>query len=141
MRIARSLPHVLTLGALACGDPTGPDGRATPGLLLTGDAPMTSLVAPETARAGERFDVTVSSFGSGNCTRPARDQVRVTGLRAEIRLYDFQGGAATGCTRDLRQFPRTVRLTFDRPGRAEIVVIGRDGAGAPRTVSQAVVVE
>jgi hypothetical protein len=97
--------------------------------------------APNTVRAGERFTVTVVTYGSSTCIRPAGAEVQVSDRTAEITPYDEQAtGEGVVCTDDLRPYPRDVTLRFDEAGQALIRVIGRSFSG-PAEFETSVVVQ
>jgi hypothetical protein len=131
------------LAAAGC-DLLAPGWSRRPGLVMEGTPPMTSLVAPDAVTRGTPFQITVSTFGSGSCTRPDRDEVTSSALEFEVLVYDEKAPSGTACTADLRRFPRTLTVQFDQAGTAEIRVVGRgEGADgrAPRTVRKTVTVQ
>lgn len=124
----------------ACTTGTGPDRVRELGLVIEGTPPMTSLIAPGTVQRGVPFAVTASTFGSSSCTEPDGYHLDAGATRAEIRLYDLRDPGQTVCTDDLHSFPRQLLLQFNHPGIANVVVIGRDGAGKSRQIIQTITV-
>jgi len=93
------------------------------GDLLPGEG-LPVLEAPAVVRAEESFTVTVTTYGSSNCTRALSLTVIVDDLRATLIPYDSRVSAGGPCTSDLAAFPRTGRVTFARPGQGTLVVRG-----------------
>lgn len=103
------------------------------------------VAAPTTVRAGETFEVTITTFGGG-CERAGGADVRVEGLVATISVYDFTvAGPAVSCTAELKRLPRTVSLSFAEAGAAVIRIEGQrvasDTPGAPTTLEQPITVQ
>lgn len=106
-----------------------PEGmRRVPGLLSQyGDGPVVDV--PATARVGEAFTATVTTYGGG-CTREDVTPVTVKGLEADVRPYQLVPvDQNTPCTRELRITPRPVSITFATAGRATVRVRGRTEPG------------
>lgn len=79
---------------------------------------------PETAVAGEPFEVTISTFGGG-CDNVGSALVKVEGHLATIQPYDFtEADEVTVCTAILKIMPRTVEVTFDEPGEGVLRIKG-----------------
>lgn len=127
MRTSRYFTALAGLALLAgCGSVIDPGWQREVG--MTGDAGTPPpITLPASAKRGVAFDATVTTFGSGSCTRADGAEVSVRGLVAEITPYDLvnHGGI---CTADLRAFPRTVSLRFDEAGEATVRVNGRSGS-------------
>jgi hypothetical protein len=127
-----ALVHVGLLASVVagCGDvakPTltpPPELAEAPGLLMDGPPPFESLITPAIVPQGVPFLVTASSFGSSSRTEAAGHQSVIYAARAEIRLYDRIALDESDCTRDLRDFTRTLVVQFNPAGAAEVVVIG-----------------
>jgi len=144
------LIHVGVLAVLAAGCSDTTETSLTtppeltilaPGQLMDGPPPHESLLTPEIVTLGTPFLVTATSFGSGSCTEEAGYQSVTSPVRAEIRLFDRVAPEGSSCSRDLRSFPRTLIVRFDRVGVSEVVVIGRDGNGSALEIRRAVVVQ
>lgn len=119
-------------GASANPSP-GPDERQITGIIdYYDDRSAGVITAPQTVRAGEAFEVTITTFGGG-CERAGGADVKVEGTTATIAVYDFTvAGPAVSCIAELKRLPRTVTLRFDQPGAAVIRVEGqRVGQDAP----------
>lgn len=140
----RFLLYATTLAAAGCGilEPGGWSRGL--GMVIDGNLFPTSLIAPDVVTKGVPFEVTVSSFGSGSCTRADGYELSATPASAEVRLYDQSAPSGSMCTADLRSFPRILMLQFDQAGTAELRVIGRgdgeDGQGI-KTIRKTITVE
>ena len=90
------------------------------------------ITAPERVRAGEEFQVTITTFGGG-CERAGEAEVSMAGNTADVEVYDYTvAGPAVTCTAELKRMPRTVTLSFPTPGEGLIRVTGiRVGQGTP----------
>lgn len=131
---------VMAAASVASCSSTEPGYVQRLGLVIEGEPPMTSLVAPTTAQRGVSFVVRATTFGSGSCTHPNGYELNVEPTRAEIRLYDNYDPPNTPCTEDLASFPREVTLRFDQAGTAEVVVIGRGFDDKVKSISQSIAV-
>ena len=168
--IHRLLMLLMLLGVLsACGTPAGsadatappsqtaepttmpapsaaPDEREITAIIDYYDDGSTGVIsAPATVRAGQTFQVTITTFGGG-CERAGGTRVSVQGSVATISVYDFTvAGPAVSCTAMLKRLPRTVDLRFDAAGAATIRVeglrVGSEATGAPKTLEQSVTVQ
>jgi len=85
------------------------------------------LEMPARAIAGVAFEITVTTVGSGICTRADGASVAVSGLVADVTPWDRLAPARAVCTDDLAPFPRRVTLRFSSPGTATIRLHGRGG--------------
>ena len=125
MRTGSGLVAVATL-LTGCGLLTGPEaviGR------------VAAVDAPDTVRAGEAFTVTVQTVGSNGCWRADRTEVDLGALRAVVTPYDVEDRESDeACTMALVDIIHEATLTFERAGTAEVVVRGRDGTGADRSI-------
>jgi hypothetical protein len=85
-----------------------------------------TLVAPDTVLAGEDFQVTITTTGSG-CERAADTGVIVSEDGAAVMVYDFTKATHPGvaCTMILKRLRHKVTLRFTKRGRALIRVWGR----------------
>jgi len=134
---------VIVVGLIAlhsCTIGTEPGAQRGLGLVIEGEPPMTSLIAPSTVQAGAPFQVTASTFGSSTCTKPHGYQLDVLAGRVAVRLYDLTAPPQTICTDDLRGFARILILRFDMPGTSQVAVIGRGWDSKTREILQAVTV-
>lgn len=108
------------------------------------DVPDSSaaLSLPRRARVGRPLTITVTTGGSGSCTRPSGASVEIDRLTATVVPLDAHPGSAIACSRDLRPYPRSVELTFHQAGVAHVVVTGvRLGApGGMISVARSIVV-
>ena len=106
-----------------------------------------ALVAPATVMAGESFQVTITTIGSG-CEREADTGVIVSEDGATVMVYDFTKATRPGvaCTMILKRLRHTVILRFTKRGKALIRVWGRSVgsdtplAGAPTVLERQVTV-
>ena len=129
---------LIGVAVLSCTGATEPVWVRTVGLIDAELANSGALVAPQTATVGVPFDITVTTVGSSTCTRAAGATVIVTGLSAVVTPRDHMRVGNVACTRDLKGFPRTVRLQFDLTGAAIIQVRGRDYDDEPVIVESAI---
>ena len=120
----RLAPAALLLLA-ACGGATDPEWRRVVGVVDVGDGAPGALAVPDTVVAGVPFTATVTTFGSGSCTRPDGAELEVRGSVADIVPYDRDATGPRPCTDDLAPLPRDVRVRFTAPGRALVRVRGR----------------
>ncbi len=101
--------------------------------MLVGDASAEPIVAPETVRAGESFEVIVNTAGSSTCAWADSTAVRVRGDTADVVPYD--GGRDGICSDDLSPIEHRASLRFARPGTGVIRVTGNARpAGSPPLV-------
>ena len=125
MRYSRFLAFgaPMMAAAMACHSPAGPFtvslGLIDPGAGLG----AMSLVVPATAIVGVPVPVQASTWGS-SCSQPDRTVIQVTGLLADITLYDRTPSSGE-CTRDLRGIARNLSVTFSVPGQATVKLHGR----------------
>lgn len=134
-RAARAVAAGAAAAALAaCGGPTAADAPRVVGVISVALAPPRPLAVPDTVRAGVAFEVQVTTYGSGSCTRPDGAAVRVAGLVAEVTPYDRDPTQAA-CTEDLRAYPRPATIRFDAVGQAVVRVRGRASRHSDSTVT------
>jgi len=118
----------LLVGLLAgCSDRLGPDDWARrPGRLYPEISVTQMLQMPAQATAGVPFEITVTTRGSGSCTRADGMTVSVSGMVADVTPWDRVAPEGTMCTDDLAAFPRTATVRFDDPGTGAIRLHGRN---------------
>ena len=110
---------------VGCSSSTGADSVIVPGVIATGGGSMARvLVAPDTVAVGVPFTVSVTTFGSGSCTRPSATLASVGPALADLSVWDLQR-VGVECTDDLSPFPRDISLKFTGVGVATIRVRGR----------------
>lgn len=124
---------------------SGPASRVEvrPGVIVLDDGTSDVSLSAATIDVGETLTVTVSTFGSGSCIRPADADVDVRGLQATIAVMDsvFIPGPGEACTMDLAGHPRTVSVSFSEPGHATIRLVGRRLGGGDAVIEREVSVE
>ena len=121
--------------ALGCHSPSAPASSVSLGLIDPGGIPgSVSLIVPTTATVGVPASVRVTTWGSSTCTQPDTTIIRVTGLVADITVYDRYAPPGTVCTLDLRGFPRDLTVTFFSTGEATVNLHGRSATG-PTTLT------
>jgi hypothetical protein len=106
-----------------------------------------TLIAPRAVSAGEDFQVTITTSGSG-CEREGDTGVIVTENSATVMVYDFTAATHPGvaCTMIFKRLPHNVTLRFTKPGEAVIRVWGRRAGpdtppvGAPTVLERRVMV-
>ena len=111
--------------------PTAPPGASDearmPGIIdFHNDGKTGVFTAPETVKAREEFEVTISTFGGG-CEREGDTFVVVTSAGASVMVYDFTTATSPEvvCTQELKRLNHTVTLRFAEPGEMLIRVWGR----------------
>lgn len=105
------------------GDDAG-SWRIQPGaIVFYGDS--SSVELPDTVRAGESFEVSATTFGSG-CTRAAGMRVDVQGVGAVLTPMDsvYTPGPHEACTMELRELSHRAAITISSVGEAGIVIRG-----------------
>ncbi len=115
------VPLLLLLGGCGLLDHT----VQRPGLLGDSGIPP-EIELPDTFVVGAPALVSVSTLGSGSCTRVARTDVSVSGSLATgtpVDEYRTEGA----CTADLRRFVHTAPVRFQSAGPASVRVVGRFG--------------
>lgn len=100
-----------------------PDEKRVLGILhFFGDT--APIEAPQSAVAGEPFEVTITTFGGG-CDDPGSAVVKTDALLATIEPYDFTvADEKTACPDILKMMSRSVQVTFQQPGEAVLRVVG-----------------
>ena len=85
-----------------------------------------ALIAPATVRAGEDFQVTITTTGSG-CERTGDTGVIIMEDSATVMIYDFTTATRPGiaCTMIYKRLNHTITLRFTKAGKAVIRVWGR----------------
>jgi hypothetical protein len=109
-----------------CGQ-TGKENRI-PGTIEfeTARGKESNLLAPAVAQAGRDFKVTIYTYGGG-CESKGSEEVTVSENNAIVEVYDFTTATSLSsfCTMQLKQFPHTVTLRFEKPGEAIIKFVGQ----------------
>ena len=126
----------LTFLLLGCTSGTAPEdgwqrvvGHVNPAL-----SSIQAISFPAHVQVNVPFQVTVTTVGSSSCTRADGASVSQSDNLAIIIPYDRVAPDGTGCTRDLRGFPRTVIVRFTSAGVARIRVPTRNWQGASDTI-------
>jgi hypothetical protein len=85
-----------------------------------------ALAAPASVRAGEDFQLKITTTGSG-CEREGDTGVILMDDSATVMVYDFTTATRPGvaCTMIFKRLNHTVNLRFSKPGTAIIRVWGR----------------
>jgi hypothetical protein len=112
---------------LACSD-AGPSADAQ-WTVLIGQivGPTPPVDAPDTVIRREVFSVTVVTFGSSSCTRPAgADVLNLHHVLSIVPLDSVRTGDGP-CTADLTTHPRMVAGVFPIVGTVVVAVSGRAG--------------
>lgn len=114
------------------------DSVVEPGVIDFGGDPV-RIDAPSSARVGESFVVTVTTYGGG-CIELERTDVELTDDGADITPLDRRRVPGP-CTLVLHLFPHEVTLTFATAGTKTIHIHGRRVKGEldeeielPRTI-------
>ncbi|HET8835073.1 MAG TPA: hypothetical protein VFN08_10100 [Gemmatimonadales bacterium] len=120
------LPLVTIIG-LGCSEP---DWVTTVGTLNAAGDRSVSLTKPTDVTATSRFDVTVQTFGSSNCTRAERLDMTVGGNLARLAPFDqVPASGQTSCFRDLAPLAHSGTVAFGTAGPATLRVVGYFGQG------------
>lgn len=82
----------------------------------------TPIEHPAVAQPNTDIPITVLTYGS-DCTWPKRTDVKVTGLKAEIRPYD-ESAVDSVCGDTIFSYRHTTTVRFEEAGKAEITVFG-----------------
>jgi hypothetical protein len=132
----------MTLGQRICSQSASNTGAQSPPLQearipgiidYSDDRSKDVLTAPSVARAGEDFQMTINTFGSG-CERGGDTEIIAWESGANVIVYDFTAATRPGivCTTILKRLPHTITMRFMQPGEALIRVWGRRvGADTP----------
>jgi hypothetical protein len=143
MRIPRLFSAAALMLAAACSL-TGSGDREyerVPGVLATSIEGEVLVEAPESATAGQTFTLRVVTQGSG-CRRTAEPEVSVSGLQAEVKIWD-EYPVDGACSRDLLPLEHTVSLRFEQRGTATVRVHGQHDTvigHQPVTVQRTIVI-
>lgn len=138
-----AVPIIPTASTLA------PEERQVPGIInYFRESQQTVVTAPATATVNTPFEISISTFGSG-CERSGGANVRITGLQADVEVYDYTTrNLETPCTQELKRLSRSVNLQFAEAGEARIIVHGvRVGPetssmdGVPATLEKTITVQ
>jgi hypothetical protein len=88
-------------------------------------AESAQVTVPGEARAGEPFEVALTTYGGG-CIREDTTEVRVTGLVAEVIPYQLapREGSSMVCTMELRFNRREIDVVFAERGAATVRIVG-----------------
>jgi hypothetical protein len=107
----------IVLLAAPCTGPVAPVAERVPGVIsFYGESELAEV--PESAVAGEPFEVMVVTFGGG-CITQDGTEVDVSGLEVDVRPYDLESGGEV-CTAELRLFEHRATVTVAVPGTAEV---------------------
>lgn len=123
-----SLPLILFL--LIAGDSgtvREPKEARVPGIVDFGAyGTKEVLLAPDSVRAGEEFQVAITTFGGG-CDRRGDASVVMSATGASVIVYDFSTATHPSviCTAEVKRLPHSVTLRLEKPGAAVIRVWGR----------------
>jgi hypothetical protein len=134
---ARAASALATLLLAACTPVLGPAGwERVVGVVDTEARLAAPIALPASARVGVAFTATVTTHGSGSCTRADGADVDIDGLNADVTPYDREARRGV-CTDDLAPYPRSVTLRFVTAGEARIRVLGRPLSSAAPAVYEA----
>lgn len=127
----RRIAHTLIAAALgvtaaSCADSTEPSGdwEVDFGLLLPELSRAPVIAVPLNIVAGQPVNVTINTFGSSTCIRPAGVVIEGAGSRLQTLTPLDSVGVRRACTDDLAQHEHPTVLTFAQPGNATIRVRG-----------------
>ena len=129
---SRSLAPLVFGVVAACA---GPDRAREIGLLNGQPERSAAIDVPAEVSVGDAFVATVMTFGSGNCTGPAGEEVTTSG--SVMRLVPFDEVPTDGetvCLADLAGFSHAQQLRVDVAGPAILRVVGYFGQGDERAL-------
>lgn len=116
----------LLLGVAGCQSSTAVNELTSISVIEELPSGEDAITVPNTAQAGQAFEVVITTTGRNGCVREGHTELEVDGSTAEITPYDITAERSDeGCTQALVRFTRTVEVTFDVPGVATVVVFGR----------------
>lgn len=107
------------------------DSAIVPGVIGFGDEDIAAaLQVPDTVRAGEEFEIIVTTSGNG-CYSAGETSVILGEKDADVFVYDRTIDVRPGtiCTMILKQMPHKARLKFEQKGEAVIRIWGRKKGG------------
>ncbi|HEU5115327.1 MAG TPA: hypothetical protein VFT74_01485 [Isosphaeraceae bacterium] len=88
------------------------------------------ITAPAEVAVGDTFMITVTTYVPTSCWTADEVDLKVEGLEARIVPYDRTPGSKISCPDKEVKLSRKVPLSFDEPGDALIVALGRRVIGA-----------
>lgn len=92
------------------------------GVITTSFIPGPAIEYPSVAQSNTDIAVTALTYGS-DCTWLKRTDVKVTGLKAEIRPFDESAVQST-CGDTIFSYRHETTIRFEQPGTATITVFG-----------------
>jgi hypothetical protein len=126
MRTVQLAAGFLLLATAGCEAFTPQPWERVVGVIAVEDLPSYSPISvPDSVRLGESFVATVTTLGSGNCTRAYGADVSHHGHVLEVVPYDQERRGSGICTLDLVAYSRPVTLRFDVAGEARVRIIAR----------------
>src|SRR5437773_594865 len=132
--------------AVACSQPSSEGPSSTDGWIrVVGridagpSGSQAALEVPDTVRAGDVFNATVSTYGSTGCIRPDQSDIRQTQSSIDITVYDSLWVGGPPCLPDWHQYARSLALRFDAFGSALVRLHGR-GADSMLTLEHTITV-
>ena len=140
MRHTLILAVLLTACTTSGTEPDANGWRRVVGVVQPQLSSIQAVKLPADVVAGQPFAVTITTLGSSSCTRADGANSNVVGSMAVIMPYDRVAPEGTGCTRDLRGFPRDVILTISRAGQATIRIIARNSDSSTMTYDATIMV-
>jgi hypothetical protein len=121
MRRAVLLPFALALPLALAGCSLGTD----PYQVVVGSINQASIVVPESATAGQAFQVSFRTVGSDGCWGRQRTDVSVSGMTATVTPYDrILTRQGSTCTLEPVVINHAASVTFSTPGEAVIRFVG-----------------
>jgi hypothetical protein len=120
-----ALAAMILLAACSSNGTEPDEWRRVVGQIEPSLSSVQAVRVPAAAVVNVPFSITINTVGSSTCTRADGAAAAVAGQLALVTPYDRIAPDGTGCTRDLRAFPRDVSLRFSSPGEARIRVQAR----------------
>jgi hypothetical protein len=128
---------VLSLALAACGS----GSEVEVGIVHFYGESEGVIEAPDAVDVGERFTVTVNTYGSG-CT--SAEWMAVESDEGSVELIPYDREESGACSLVLSRLPHTAEIEFSSSGAKSVVVRGRQVSGqheAPFSVTHDLMVE
>ncbi|HLV24879.1 MAG TPA: hypothetical protein VKZ41_01100 [Gemmatimonadales bacterium] len=117
---------IALMGALAgCTSTTGNDETFMLAYIEGIGVGNANVVVPETAVAGEPFQVEMTTIWNNGCMRKGKLEVSTDPEWVFITPYDILGEVTAGCSGGVTKFVHTSMVTFNSPGTAHVYIQGR----------------
>jgi hypothetical protein len=128
---------------MGCANPHEPAAAdRVHGVILLPQLSSLSIFAPQSARVGIPVNVTVRTFGSSSCDKPAGMDVSHSANEVLFVPWVTNSRQFVACTDDIHSHQHQASVTFTQSGTARLVAFGykmdEHGGRALGTVSQSI---